>query len=90
MSRPADDLLGPANPAGLTRAEFRVCLLLKRGLRPAAVRAELGISQASLRTHLRNIYAKTDSAGQVDLIIRLLTQDRGAALLPPPAARRVH
>ncbi|PKP85284.1 MAG: hypothetical protein CVT80_03485, partial [Alphaproteobacteria bacterium HGW-Alphaproteobacteria-2] len=89
LSKPADDLLGPANPAGLTRAEFRVCLLLRRGLRPAAVRAELGISQASLRTHLRNIYAKTDSTGQVDLIIRLLTQEREAAL-PQPAAHRIH
>lgn len=89
LAKPADDLLGPSNPAGLTRAEFRVCLLLKRGLRPAAVRAELGISQASMRTHLRNIYAKTESAGQVDLIIRLLTQDR-AEPLTLPAARRVH
>lgn len=66
------DLLAPSNPAGLTRSEFRVCMLLKRGLRPAAVRKELEVSQSTLRTHLRNIYAKTETEGQVDLVFRLL------------------
>jgi len=66
------DLLDPSNPAGLTRSEYRVCLLLKRGLRPAAVRKELGVSQSTLRTHLRHIYAKTENEGQVDLVFRLL------------------
>lgn len=66
------DLLGPSNPAGLTRSEFRVCMLLKRGLRPVAVRKELDVSQSTLRTHLRNIYAKTETDGQLDLVFRLL------------------
>lgn len=65
-------LLGLGNPAGLTRAEFRVCTLLSEGHAARDLPSELGISESTLRSHLRSIYAKTGTAGLAGLIHRLL------------------
>lgn len=65
-------LLSAENPARLSRAEFRVCLLLSQGLSNEKVMDELEISLATLRTHLRNIYAKTGAMGHSDLLYKLL------------------
>ncbi|MDQ2089692.1 helix-turn-helix transcriptional regulator [Marimonas arenosa] len=72
------DVLAMDNPCKLSRAEYRVCLLLSSGLKKAALLEELSIGTATLRTHLRNIYAKTDTASQAELLQKLLV----------PAARR--
>lgn len=64
-------LLGFANPARLSRAEFRVCLLLSRGLSVAGVCTELGLCEATVRAHLRNIYAKTGARNMTQLVYRL-------------------
>lgn len=69
----AGAILSMENPNRLSRAEFRVCVLLSRGLNNQAVLSELSITMATLRTHLRNIYAKTDSASQPELIHKLLS-----------------
>ncbi|RYH11287.1 helix-turn-helix transcriptional regulator [Tropicimonas sp. IMCC6043] len=66
-------ILSMENPCRLSRAEYRVCVLLSRGLNNQAVLEELSITMATLRTHLRNIYAKTDSASQPELIHKLLS-----------------
>lgn len=66
-------LLGMTNPARLSRAEYRVCVLLSRGLSTKAIQSELAISASTLRTHLRNTYAKTGTQRQVELTVRLLT-----------------
>ncbi len=65
-------LLSAENPSRLSRAEFRVCLLLSQGLSNEKVVEELEISLATLRTHLRNIYAKTGALGHSDLLYKLL------------------
>lgn len=65
-------LLSTANPAKLSRAEFRVCVLLSRGLNTTAVCSELAISPATLRAHLRSIFAKTETASLVELLYLLL------------------
>lgn len=70
----SDPLLAPSNPANLSRAEFRVCLLLSRGLSVAAVTEELSISDATIRTHLRNIYAKTETGGLAELVFCLISR----------------
>lgn len=57
---------------GLTAAEARVALLLGRGLAPKEVASELGTSWNTVRFQLRQIYAKTQTAGQPALV-RLLT-----------------
>jgi DNA-binding CsgD family transcriptional regulator len=68
----AQPILSANNPARLSRAEYRVCHLLSRGLSTKAVQAELTISGSTLRTHLRNIYAKTRTKNQSELLFQLL------------------
>lgn len=65
-------ILSYENPSQLSRAEFRVCLLLSRGAMIQAVANELVLSEATIRTHLRNIYAKTGSSSLAELVFRLL------------------
>lgn len=77
-SRP---LLGPDNPARLSRAEFRVCLMLSRGLSQQATAEELEICESTLRTHLGSIYEKTGTSGMAELLFHLLSG--GTAASPP-------
>jgi DNA-binding CsgD family transcriptional regulator len=67
-------LLSQVNPARLSRSEYRVCLLLSRGLSSRALRDELGISNSTLRTHLRNVYSKTGASSVAELTYRLVGQ----------------
>lgn len=71
--RPDAPILGDTNPAGLSRAEFRVCVLLARGLSTKGIIDELGLSEATVRTHLRNIYSKTETSGHAELLYRILS-----------------
>lgn len=66
-------ILGMSNPARLSRAEFRVCLMLSRGLTARRVREELGICRSTLRTHLRNIYLKTETENFAELVYKLIS-----------------
>lgn len=66
-------ILGMSNPANLSRAEFRVCLLLSRGLSVKGVTDELGLTEATVRTHLRSIYAKTETSSLAELLYRILS-----------------
>lgn len=65
-------LLSITNPARLSRAEFRVCLLLSRGLSAQGIAGELNVSGTTVRTHLRNIYSKTETTGMPDLVYNLI------------------
>ncbi|MCB2114783.1 MAG: helix-turn-helix transcriptional regulator [Rhodobacteraceae bacterium] len=69
-------ILSSTNPARLSRAEFRVCLLLGRGLSAQAAAEELNVSEATVRSHLRSIYAKTGTTGLAELVYRLLRSGR--------------
>lgn len=69
-------LLDPTNPARLSRAEFRVCLLLARGLSVRGVCAELGLAEPTVRTHMRSIYAKTETASLAELVYLLMADRR--------------
>ena len=71
--KPDEAILGMSNPAKLSRAEFRVCLLLSRGLSVQGVTDELSLSEATVRSHLRSIYSKTDTSGMPELVYRLLS-----------------
>ena len=70
--KPSEPILGVSNPAKLSRAEFRVCLLLSRGLSVKAVTDELGLSESTVRSHLRSIYSKTETTGLAELVYRIL------------------
>ena len=56
-------LLHPDNPFNLTRAETRVCLMLAQGSRPQEIADGLGLSLATIRTHLSRIYGKSGLDG---------------------------
>jgi DNA-binding NarL/FixJ family response regulator len=64
----AGDILSPDNPCGLSRAEQRVCQLLARGEKARDIAEALSLTVSTVRSHLRNIYAKTETSGQVELI----------------------
>ncbi|MGB7270399.1 MAG: helix-turn-helix transcriptional regulator [Albidovulum sp.] len=65
-------LLSISNPSRLSRAEFRVCLLLSRGLSVKGVAAELSLCDATVRSHLRAIYSKTETSGLAELVFQLI------------------
>ena len=58
---------------GLTKGEQRVALLLVAGHKPNEIADELRLSLPTIRTHLRHIFAKTNTRGQPDLIRLLMT-----------------
>ncbi len=76
------DVLSHRNPARLSRAEYRVCLLLSRGLQLDAVCSELAIAKSTLRTHLRNIYAKTATENLPELLYALLRNPKQSVDFP--------
>ena len=65
------EILGFENHFGLSRSESSVCSLIRDGLKPRQIGEELGVSIATVRSHLRGIYAKTETSGQVELLHRL-------------------
>lgn len=75
--RHREPILSTANPARLSRAEFRVCVLLSRGLNTASVCSELSISHSTLKAHLRSIFAKTETTSMVELLYLLLAPWKG-------------
>lgn len=85
--RRGEAILSTANPARLSRAEFRVCVLLSRGLNTHAVCAELSISPSTLRAHLRSIFAKTETSSMVELLYQLLAPSKGEPGLSGPTPK---
>lgn len=56
----------------MTPAEARVAATLCEGLQPIQVAEQLNISRTTVAFHLRNIYAKTDTNRQAELVALLL------------------
>jgi DNA-binding CsgD family transcriptional regulator len=56
---------------GLAGAELRLLLALAQGLGGKEAADMLGISETTVRTHLRHIFSKTDTSRQAD-VLRLL------------------
>lgn len=65
------DPLSPSNPLGFTAAELRICSMIQRGISLSETSKALSITESTLRSHLRSIFAKAGVAGQVGLV-RLL------------------
>ena len=53
----------------LTPAEIRTLERLLGGRSPAEIADELGVALPTVRTHLSNIFAKTGTARQLDLVL---------------------
>lgn len=62
------DVLSTKNPMRLTRAEFRICSLIQGGMMTSELLVKLHISQNTFRSHMRSIYLKTGTRGQVELL----------------------
>jgi DNA-binding CsgD family transcriptional regulator len=69
-----------ARAFALTKAEARVATALMAGDRPEDVAARLSISRNTLRTHLKRLFAKTNTRRQSELVRTLL------AMQPPVRA----
>ncbi len=76
---PGGPVLSSDNPAGLSRTEYRVCLLLSIGQSNESITTNMSISSATLRTHLRNIYQKVGVENKPELIYQLLSRGNSAA-----------
>lgn len=57
---------------GLTPTESRVALALTEGKMPSEIAAGFGISRTTVAFHLRNIFQKTGTSRQAELVILLL------------------
>ena len=57
---------------GLTRMEAEVASRLVGGMRPCEIRDDLGISIDTVRGHVKQLFAKTDTHRQADLVRVLL------------------
>jgi DNA-binding CsgD family transcriptional regulator len=53
---------------GITPAECRVLMLLTQGMSPHETADALGCSEATVRTHMQRLFAKTGTGGQPDLM----------------------
>ncbi len=53
---------------GLTPAETRVLSGLVEGKNPQAIAATQGIGLPTVRTHLRRLYDKTGTSGQIEVL----------------------
>ena len=73
-------ILSVENAAGLTRSEWRVCVLVSRGLAPKAVANEIGVTVNTIRSHLRKIYVKTNLGSYHQLARQLISQVEQQAL----------
>jgi DNA-binding NarL/FixJ family response regulator len=68
---PMVPILDYSNPYGLSRCEFRVCSLLGSGMSAKQIAETLHLSEATVRSHQRAIYAKTEMSGQIALLMHL-------------------
>jgi len=66
-----------AQLCGLTRCEATAARMILQGAAPKTMARALGVSLATVKTHLHRVFSKTGAAGQADLARRL------ARLLPP-------
>lgn len=71
-------ILSPDNPYALSRSQQRVCQLLAAGQKASDIADLLGVSITTVRSHLSNIYAKTGTSGQFEVMALINSVDPGA------------
>ncbi|MGL4319725.1 MAG: response regulator transcription factor [Paracoccaceae bacterium] len=74
-------ILDYSNPYGLSPAEFRVCAMIGQGLAARRIAQELHLSEATVRSHQRAIYAKTELGGQMEVMYHLQAYPTAQSLL---------
>ena len=68
---PRARILSDENPLGLTRSEYRICLLIRDGYRAQDFALVQSVAESTVRSHLRSIYQKVEVTGQMALLHRL-------------------
>lgn len=71
-ARPAGDGTDLARRYGLTPAELRVARRLCEGLSAAAIADEQQVGVTTVRTHIRNLFVKTGTSRQAQLVSRMM------------------
>lgn len=61
-----------AQSYGLTPAEIRITQALTQGRKLIQIAADLGVSRSTVAFHMRNIFQKTDTGRQAELVALLL------------------
>jgi DNA-binding NarL/FixJ family response regulator len=69
----------PAPEPRLTEREREILRLIGRGLKNPDIARELGISQATVKTHINNLFAKADLSSRADAVRLALTGEAGPA-----------
>jgi DNA-binding NarL/FixJ family response regulator len=59
-----------------TDREMEITNLVSLGLRNDEISKKLNISEPTVKTHLRNIYSKSDIHDRANLAIRVLNSDK--------------
>lgn len=62
---------------GLTQAEAATAIAVLHGDNPRAIASRLGVSLATVKTHLRHVFAKTETRRQAELVSLLLIGREG-------------
>jgi DNA-binding CsgD family transcriptional regulator len=75
------EILSLGNPSNLTRAEWKICALIANGLSRDGIAKELAVKPCTVRTHLRNIYAKCGYDRFHELALHLVSQSERAHLV---------
>ncbi|BCJ68671.1 response regulator [Polymorphospora rubra] len=68
--RVAPGAAGPAGDRSPTAREREILRLVAAGMSNAAIAGRLGVTQATVKRHLTNIYAKLDARSRVDAVRR--------------------
>lgn len=83
------NILSSENLCRLTAAETRICMLIQAGYGLNEMGARTGVAEATIRSHLRSIYAKTGAAGQVGLVRMLLNHEQHGPVDHAPKVARL-
>jgi len=60
----------------LSRREDEICKFVVRGLDNKQIGKQLGISEHTVKTHLKNIYKKTNNHNRTNLVISALNPEQ--------------
>jgi DNA-binding NarL/FixJ family response regulator len=64
----------------LTPREVQIAELICRGLRHGSIASRLSIRPGTVKTHIRNIYRKVKVRNKMNMLLRFVSESRGASV----------